>query len=153
MYLNLSILVLLGSLYSQAVEPKTRLVFSIDQGFGNGIVANGDVAVLNRMVTALEPLRAKYEVSVLLNPMIKDKQRLKLMLNALAAQKMPFVFDVIPQTASSSARMVRRMHRLIRVMGNPFPGSNLRPSKSRMERGSSVCASWKSLVRTTASGR
>jgi hypothetical protein len=77
-----------------AAEPKTRLIFSIDQGFGNGIVANGNVEALNRMVTALEPLRVKYEVSVLLNPMIQDKQRLKLMLDALVAQKMPFVFDV-----------------------------------------------------------
>jgi hypothetical protein len=77
-----------------AAEPKTRLVFSIDQGFGNGILANGNVEALNRMVTAMEPLRSKYEVSVLLNPMIQDKQRLKLMLDALVAQKMPFVFDV-----------------------------------------------------------
>ena len=77
-----------------AAEPKTCLVFSIDQGFGNGIVANENVQALNRMVTSLEPLRVKYEVSVLLNPMIKDKQRLKLILDALVARKMPFVFDV-----------------------------------------------------------
>lgn len=79
---------------SLAAEPKVRLLFSIDQGFGNGIVATGNVAAMNRMVTALEPLRTKYEVSVLLNPMIKDKQRLKLMLEALVAHQMPFVFDV-----------------------------------------------------------
>ncbi|WP_461782858.1 hypothetical protein [Prosthecobacter sp.] len=79
---------------SLAAEQKIRLLFSIDQGFGNGIVANGNVEALNRVVTALEPLRAKYEVSVLLNPMIADKQRLKLMLDALAAENMPFVFDV-----------------------------------------------------------
>jgi hypothetical protein len=79
---------------TRASEPKIRLLFSIDQGFGNGIVANGNVEALNRMVTALEPLRAKYEVSVLLNPMIQDKQCLKLMLDALVARRMPFVFDV-----------------------------------------------------------
>jgi hypothetical protein len=44
---------------AQSAEPKTRLVFSIGQGFGHGIVANGNVEALNRMVTALEPLRAK----------------------------------------------------------------------------------------------
>ncbi len=77
-----------------AAELKTRLVFSIDQGFGNGIASNGNVEALNRMVAALEPLRAQYEVSVLLNPMIRDKQHLKLMLDALVAQKMPFVLDV-----------------------------------------------------------
>jgi hypothetical protein len=79
---------------TRASEPKFRLVFSIDQGFGNGIVANGNVEALNRMVAALEPLRTKYEMSVLLNPMIQDKQHLKLMLDALVARKMPFVFDV-----------------------------------------------------------
>ncbi|MDH4453918.1 MAG: hypothetical protein QE570_12155 [Verrucomicrobiota bacterium] len=79
---------------SRATETKLRLLFSIDQGFGNGIVANGDVEALHRMVSALEPLRAKYEVSVLLNPMIKDKARLKVMLDKLVTQKMPFVFDV-----------------------------------------------------------
>ena len=26
---------------SRAAEPKVRMLFSIDQGFGNGIVANG----------------------------------------------------------------------------------------------------------------
>jgi hypothetical protein len=80
---------------ASAAELKTRLVFSIDQGFGNGIVANGNVESLNRMVTALEPLRPKYEVSVLLNPMVKDKARLKVVLDALVRRKMPFVLDVI----------------------------------------------------------
>ncbi len=73
---------------------KVRMLFSIDQGFGNGIVANGNFEALVRMMIALRPLGEKYEVSVLLNPMIKDKQRLKLMLDTLVAQKMPFVFDV-----------------------------------------------------------
>ncbi len=89
------LLVLLSFASVVAAEPKTRLVFSIDQGFGNGIVANGNVESLNRMVTALEPLRAKYEVSVLLNPMIKDKVRLTLALDTLVKLKMPFVLDVI----------------------------------------------------------
>jgi hypothetical protein len=78
-----------------ATQPKAHLIFSIDQGFGNGIVTNGNVETLNQMVTALEPLRAKYEVSVLLNPMIKDKVRLTLALDTLVKLKMPFVLDVI----------------------------------------------------------
>ncbi len=84
--------VLCGSAYAEA---KTRLVFSIDQGFGNGTIANGDVEALTRMVQALEPIRERYDVSVLLNPMIKDKQRLKLALDSLLKLKMPFVLDVI----------------------------------------------------------
>ncbi len=80
---------------ASAAELKTRLLFSIDQGFGNGVVANGNVEALNRMVTALDPLRAKYDVSVLLNPMIKDKQRLTLALDTLVKLKVPFVLDLI----------------------------------------------------------
>jgi hypothetical protein len=80
---------------AHAAEAKTRLVFSIDQGFGNGVVANGDVEAITRMVQALEPIRERYNVSVLLNPMIKDKQRLKLALDSLVKLKMPFVLDVI----------------------------------------------------------
>ena len=68
-------LVILGSPVFAAL-PKTQLIFSIDQGFGNGVVANGDVEAITRMVQALEPIRDRYDVSVLLNPMIKDKQRL-----------------------------------------------------------------------------
>jgi len=90
---------LASSAFSQSADKKVRLLFSIDEGFGNGIVANGDVEVLTRMVKELEPLRSKYEVSVLLNPMTKDKQRLKLMLDALVTQKMPFVFDVYSSEA------------------------------------------------------
>jgi len=93
LFLAIALLMLVAG-ESWAADPKIRLIFSIDQGFGNGIVANGNVEALNLMVTALEPLRAKYEVSVLLNPMIQDKPRLKLMLDALVARKMPFVLDV-----------------------------------------------------------
>jgi hypothetical protein len=92
--LAVTLLILLTG-QASAAELKTRLVFSIDQGFGNGIVSNGNVEALNQMVTALEPLRAKYEVSVLLNPMIRDKERLKAVLEALVRLKMPFALDVI----------------------------------------------------------
>jgi len=87
-------LVILGSPVF-AAPLKTHLIFSIDQGFGNGVVANGDVEAITRMVQALEPIRERYDVSVLLNPMIKDKQRLKLALDSLVKLKMPFVLDVI----------------------------------------------------------
>jgi len=100
LFLAIALLVLVGG-QSWAAEPKVRLLFSIDQGFGNGIVANGNVEALNRMVAALEPLQARYEVSVLLNPMIKDKQRLKMMLDALVVRKMPFVFDVYSSDSST----------------------------------------------------
>ena len=85
---------LASSAVSQAADRTVRLLFSIDQGFGNGVVANGDVEGLTHMVKALDPLRDQYQVCMLLNPMIKDKQRLKLILDNLVAQKMPFVFDV-----------------------------------------------------------
>ena len=82
------------SVATHAAEPKTRLIFSIDQAFGNGVVANGDVVAITQMVQALEPLRKRYDVSVLLNPMIKDKERLKAVLDTLVVRRMPFVLDV-----------------------------------------------------------
>jgi len=76
-------------------DNKVTLLFSMDQGFENGVLSTGDVEGVKRMVKALEPLREKYNVCVLLNPQIKDKNRLKLVLDTLVAQKMPFALDVI----------------------------------------------------------
>lgn len=95
-----TLLALLGD-HALAAEPKTRLIFSIDQGFGNGVVANGDVEALTRMVQALEPMRERYDISVLLNPMLKDHSRLTLALEALTRLKMPFVLDVISSDSFS----------------------------------------------------
>ena len=114
---------------SLAAEPKIRFVFSIDQGFGNGIVANGNVEALNRMVAALEPLRGKYEVSVLLNPMIKDKQRLKLALDSLVKLKMPFVLEKSKLPTMRSATM------------------SVAPGTSRRS-----CSIWRPIFSASASG-
>lgn len=75
-------------------ESKVKLIFSIDQSFGNGIVVQNDQVAARRIIRALEPLKGKYDVFVLLNPEVKDKSRLENTLNTLKKMKMPFVLDV-----------------------------------------------------------
>lgn len=72
---------------------RSVLVFSIDQGFGNGIVVHDDQVALTRIIAALKPLQSRYEVRVLLNPMVKDRSKLLRALDTLAARQMPFVLD------------------------------------------------------------
>ena len=73
---------------------KPILLFSIDQGFGNGVGAIGDLEIVSNMVNAISPLKEKYRVAVLLNPMLKDKVKLEGILDKLKSVQMPFVFDV-----------------------------------------------------------
>lgn len=71
-----------------------RLVFSLDQGFGNGVVVNDDQVAVKRIVEALQPLSAKYKVYALLNPQVRDRAKFDRVLDILVAEKMPFVFEV-----------------------------------------------------------
>jgi len=77
-----------------ALPEGVSLVFSIDQGFGNGVIVQDDQEALARMVDALEPLKAKYNVCVVLNPMVKDRKKLGRTLDTLQSRGMGFVFDV-----------------------------------------------------------
>jgi hypothetical protein len=82
---------------SPATSPagrKTRLVFSLDQGFGNGIVVNADRAGTRRICRAVKSLRPAYEVCLLLNPQVADKRSFDTVLDVLVAEGVPFVFDV-----------------------------------------------------------
>ncbi len=72
---------------------RPELIFSLDQGFGNGIVVHDDQVALTRIIAALKPLQSRYEVRVLLNPMVKDRAKLLRVLDTLAARQMPFVLD------------------------------------------------------------
>ena len=41
---------------------RPELIFSLDQGFGNGIVVHDDQVALTRIIAALKPLQSRYEV-------------------------------------------------------------------------------------------
>ncbi|MGQ9808805.1 MAG: hypothetical protein ACUVSM_06550 [Armatimonadota bacterium] len=69
------------------------LVFSVDQGFGNGIVVHDDQVALTRIIRALEPLRQRFDVRVIVNPMVRDRARLLRTLDTLAARGMPFTLE------------------------------------------------------------
>ncbi|MCC3373542.1 hypothetical protein [Cohnella sp. REN36] len=74
---------------------KKTLVFNIDQGFGNGIVVNNDQVGLQRILDAIKPLKTRYRVLVVLNPMVKNKENLQAVLDTLAANDMPFLLDAV----------------------------------------------------------
>jgi len=81
-------------------EPaKVKLVFSIDQGFGNGIVVNRDVEGMKRIIAALDTLRPAYDVYPLFEPQVKDRVSLEKMLDLCAAADMPFVLDAYSSDA------------------------------------------------------
>ena len=69
------------------------LVFSLDQGFGNGIVVHDDQVSLTRILQALEPLREHFGVRVIVNPMVRDRARLLRTLDTLAGRGMPFTLE------------------------------------------------------------
>lgn len=73
---------------------RTSLVFSLDQGFGNGVIIQNDQVAVRRIIKALEPLRKQYDVYLLLNPQIGDKDKLENTLDTLVNFRMPFVLDV-----------------------------------------------------------
>lgn len=73
---------------------KIKVLFSMDQGLGNGPVINDDYEAINRMIKAVAPLRKKYDVYFLLNPMVTEQKHEKVM-DILYKAQMPFVLDVI----------------------------------------------------------
>jgi hypothetical protein len=79
---------------SDQPEGRTRLVFSMDQGFGNGLVVNRDLQAAQRMSRAVKSLRPDYDVYFVLNPQLADKAALEAVLDMLASEDVPFVLDV-----------------------------------------------------------
>ncbi|MHB1000184.1 MAG: hypothetical protein ACYC27_13145 [Armatimonadota bacterium] len=75
-------------------KTKTTLVFSLDQGFGNGVVIQNDQVAIRRIVMAVKPLRKHYNVCMLLNPQTANKKYLTNTLDTLVKYQMPFVLDV-----------------------------------------------------------
>jgi hypothetical protein len=61
-----------GSIKTPKPQEKVKLIFSVDQGFGNGIVFNDDQVAIGRIINALQPLRKRYDAYLLLNPMVRD---------------------------------------------------------------------------------
>jgi hypothetical protein len=85
-----------------AVAPaadRVKLVFSIDQGFGNGVVVNGDTAAMGRIIAALKAFQPRYDVHALFNPQVEERGKLNAMLDLLVAADVPFVFDVYTSDA------------------------------------------------------
>lgn len=84
---------------------KPSLVFSIDQGWGNGIIEQQDLVGLKRIADSLKTLKEKYQVFALLTPVNKDKDKIKNVLDLLAENKIPFYLDVLTSDAHSIGRL------------------------------------------------
>jgi hypothetical protein len=87
------------ALAGNPASPKVKLVFSIDQGFGNGIVVNHDMAGMKRIIEGLKTLRPQYDVYALFEPQVKDRAGLDAMLDLCVAADMPFMFDAYSSDA------------------------------------------------------
>lgn len=82
-------------------DSRKKLIFSIDQSFGNGIVVNNDLVATKAIANALLPLTDKYNVYALLNPMTSNKQNLYNVLDTLVDNNIGFVLDVYTSDSSS----------------------------------------------------
>jgi hypothetical protein len=108
---------------AEATQAKGRpkLVFSLDQGFSNGLVALADganpgyLAALDRVISTLRVYQTKYDVYALLNPMPslvidpahpanREKERLNFVLATLVDAGIPFVLDVYSSDTYQIAR-------------------------------------------------
>ncbi len=76
-----------------------KMAFSLDQGFGNGIIANKDLAAASRMAQALATLRPHCDPYALLNPQVADQATLRAVLNVLAAHDVPFLLEACSSDA------------------------------------------------------
>lgn len=90
----LSMTVAFGAVNQRNPGQKVKLIFSVDQGFGNGIVVNDDQLAMKRIIGAVQALRKRYDVYLLLNPMVRDQAKLTDILNIIAGGHIPFMLDV-----------------------------------------------------------
>ncbi len=97
--LSMAVILAAWAATSRPGEAPVALVFSIDQGFGNGVVVNRDLAAVRRIAEALRTLRPRYDVFALLEPQVADKARLDAVLDVLVAADVPFFFDAISSDA------------------------------------------------------
>ena len=79
---------------AEQATPRVRLLFSVEQGFGNGLVVNGDLDAVGRIFRALKMLRPRYEVFAVFNPQMLDKRRLEAALDRAVLEDVPFYLVV-----------------------------------------------------------
>lgn len=86
-----------------ATFSKKTLIFSFDQGWINGITQTQDQLGLDRMIAAIKPFQSKYQVFALYSPINKDPAKVKLLLDELKSQNIPFIFDAMSSDARKAA--------------------------------------------------
>lgn len=76
------------------LDGRVRLLFSIDQGFGNGLVVNGDKAALQRIFQALRTLRPRYDVYAIINPQIANRANVMTAMDLCMGSGVPFFLTI-----------------------------------------------------------
>ena len=79
---------------STPVSGKPKLLFLIDQGFGNGILAQHDTVALQRVMLGLKAFQTKYDVYALISPSESEQSNLDWMLDTLSSNGIPFALTV-----------------------------------------------------------
>lgn len=71
-----------------------RLVFSVDQGFGNGVVVNHDLAAVGRICDAVKTFTPPFQGILLFNPQVADRDALHAALDVVVARDVCFMLEV-----------------------------------------------------------
>lgn len=85
------------------VLSKKSLIFSVDQGWINGITQTKDLVGLDRMIAAIKPLQSKYQVFLLYSPINSDPLKIKAVLDKFKGAHIPFIFDAMTSDARVAA--------------------------------------------------
>jgi hypothetical protein len=85
-----------------AAAPRRALMFSIDQGWANGPVQNGDIAALGRVATSLKAFQQRFDTYALLSCAYQDRGRLTQTLDMLAHNDIRFMLDVYASDTMSN---------------------------------------------------
>jgi hypothetical protein len=98
--LSLLLAVLCSAGLAQA-QPDNRpmLIFSVNQGFANGPVENGDVEAVGRMADSLKLFSGRYRVYALLSVWHSNVGSISRTLDVLKARNIPFLVDVYSSDA------------------------------------------------------
>lgn len=97
--------------YADTSTPRMKLIFHIDSGPGSGVGAAGDDLTAKRISYFLRPLKAKYDVYVLLNPAVLNVDGLVKIMDQLQRSDQQFVLDLVTSdswtTGSQLAEIAR----------------------------------------------
>jgi hypothetical protein len=99
------------ALHRRSLADRRLLVFSLDQGFGNGIIEVRDEVGLDRVIASLRPFMLRYDVSVLIQTRSADSASTEWIMKALALRNVQFIVDAwASDTLTTGVNAINRPH-------------------------------------------